>query len=684
MPQCPVCSTEYIQQETTNCLICAWDDLTPYLSNFQLPEEFIQKYKANLAWAKRVWSILPETEKHKLCQVPQTHQKQIPQQTQPQKQVTQTSTQKSVQVFEFSREFINLVFKNDKWVSGGFGSEIGLFNCLVPQKIQDAVNRGDFRINDNYPPKENEYALIAREIDEYSVLAVVTRLEDNRSRFCNAYRYFWLEKIDKNIDGIGTLLVWWIKSAGEPKFDPQWNPNTSNLNYNARCYSHEECYQYFQQSSKYFYNILTIRNYPEVFVSRTNDIYSSYGLHYLALDAKRKYNHIPISWAWNVNGLENPEMFLLICCADKQGYEINVRNLIQHRKLLSPAQPAPPQKASQVTNSSVISQPQNLNQRTNQPLGTSNNTVNNTSNKGEIQKSPTHQPRETAYTSNEQSFSLIKTHLSSISLSDEQRIKTKLTEIANLLVKYPNITWRDNNFTAQVIENSRKNYNAPGGVVYIAILAILGNIPIPEWLTQLKLQNNTNYEKDALKIQKMFLDISSHYATFSKQLENNIYLGIIDLLLELQKSNNKNTATNIDWLLIRADGIWKEYFKNYAHHLFTRLIKLVPQNSDNFYNLLYEKLDERQAYRERNGHYQGFILTEYKSIAMLFKQVGHYSLSALFYQLSDGNVPPDIYDKVKEKEEIIDIIRDESPSIIQKNVKNIQNLFSSPFNQFNQ
>lgn len=56
MPQCPVCQQSYSEDEVKSCLTCGWD-LTPYPLTFagQIPEAFINKEKAKLAWAKQCW-----------------------------------------------------------------------------------------------------------------------------------------------------------------------------------------------------------------------------------------------------------------------------------------------------------------------------------------------------------------------------------------------------------------------------------------------------------------------------------------------------------------------------------------------------------------------------------------------------------------------------------------------------
>lgn len=54
---CPVCQTEYIPTQISQCGTCEWD-LTPYpLILGQIPDAFIQKEQAHLHWAKQLWRL---------------------------------------------------------------------------------------------------------------------------------------------------------------------------------------------------------------------------------------------------------------------------------------------------------------------------------------------------------------------------------------------------------------------------------------------------------------------------------------------------------------------------------------------------------------------------------------------------------------------------------------------------
>ncbi|MFM6008551.1 MAG: hypothetical protein ACKPA7_32075 [Sphaerospermopsis kisseleviana] len=126
-----------------------------------------------------------------------------------------------IPIYQFCRAFENVRWSDvyQRYVSGGYAFEkITRWNREVPEEIRQEVINGYFALNDNYPPEEDDFALIAREInDKYAVLAVANRQLDDGGRPTIGYKYFWLEKSSPDVDGIGTLIFWW--SENEPKFN---------------------------------------------------------------------------------------------------------------------------------------------------------------------------------------------------------------------------------------------------------------------------------------------------------------------------------------------------------------------------------------------------------------------------------------------------------------------------------
>ncbi|VXD22777.1 hypothetical protein PL8927_760084 [Planktothrix serta PCC 8927] len=64
MANCPICQTEYTENQVSFCTTCGWD-LTPYPVTFpgHIPDEFRAKEKAKFKWAKQAWLKLKTQQK---------------------------------------------------------------------------------------------------------------------------------------------------------------------------------------------------------------------------------------------------------------------------------------------------------------------------------------------------------------------------------------------------------------------------------------------------------------------------------------------------------------------------------------------------------------------------------------------------------------------------------------------
>ncbi|MGK7876137.1 MAG: hypothetical protein AB4426_23420 [Xenococcaceae cyanobacterium] len=261
------------------------------------------------------------------------------------------NSQNSISIYEFSRGFSNAHYSEQyqTWVSEEPTQSIDRENFPVPQPIQEAVENGDFAINDNYPPESDEFALIARNIGKYSVLAVATGEIDAAGRPLVAYRYFWLERFqvrqeetgeETELDGIGTLLGWWYR-ASQPRYHLDENQNLpiERQKYPVNLYLTQEFDSYFPEVAGIFSQITYL---PDARIAEKNndDIFPQpLAWHSLVLGLQAEYKfqeryQIPISWAWNVRWLDRPERFALILSADKQANQYNLQDLKRSRKEL--------------------------------------------------------------------------------------------------------------------------------------------------------------------------------------------------------------------------------------------------------------------------------------------------------------------------------------------------------------
>ncbi|MEG3436422.1 hypothetical protein V0288_04760 [Pannus brasiliensis CCIBt3594] len=221
-------------------------------------------------------------------------------------------TRTQCEIYEFSRKLLEPRWsrRHDRYVSTGFDREIGHENREVPHEIVNAVYNNAFRINDSYPPPAGEIALMAREMGKYAVLAVATGLIDDSDRPLIGYRYFWLEKPadDEGVDGIGTLLAWWLDRKS-PCFQLQPSSyyknafkNDSFVSLDRNNYIQEYC---TDSVDNYLQEISIQQNLENVNFPDCREF------HTLALLLRQKYS-LPLHWAFQVSQLECPEQFSLI------------------------------------------------------------------------------------------------------------------------------------------------------------------------------------------------------------------------------------------------------------------------------------------------------------------------------------------------------------------------------------
>jgi len=260
-------------------------------------------------------------------------------------------------IHQFSSGIINpQQNKKGQWVSGGYDKEIAKVSSNhVPDKIKEAVNtfsKGGWRgfgIPDACPPQEGEFALIARELENYCVLAVANQQKDETNRSFIAYRYFWLDKQElknKNyfhdFDGIATLLDYW-KNKGNPQYDIKEWANNSGLYtswYSLKQYKIKR--DLVPQNFKRIENLILDINNPsnqylnhnEPLIYEANAIGGSLKpeeVHCLAFqysDVKK----CSINWAWNVRRLENMKDLRVIYCADDEALNCFHQELSKRRQ----------------------------------------------------------------------------------------------------------------------------------------------------------------------------------------------------------------------------------------------------------------------------------------------------------------------------------------------------------------
>ncbi len=497
---------------------------------------------------------------------------------------------KQAKIYEFSRQFLEPKWSDvfNQYVTTGFDKEIGWESKKVPKDIVNVVHNHLLRINDNYPPGENDIALIARELKKYAILAVATRLMDDRHRPLVAYRYFWLKKTtrEQNIDGVGTLLKWWLN---------QWEIDNC-LYYELRP-SAENKINNKPYSTSFLFKTDLIQDfgYEQLFKDIKTRSDQSQGnlviplqyhledepFHTLALILNREYK-VPLNWAYNVNKLEHPEKFTLIY---SQGNLI-VNDLNQSYQSFSD---------DSLSDDSL----------------------------------------------SDEQFTETNLKRCLMAIAKNKNLENNFFKLSNYLEQIDSHNWHwesiiDQTFldTYEDIKNAR----------YRGLIAILmPSEQVFEWLYWLKKQNNKKFFLAGIKIQDKLINFLEKEKIIDKtEIEKNIDSIIIELLLEESLSEKRSyLLKEKEYLFIKSSTFWKKYIRDWGEILFYKISfnpsfkkdKLSQKISSDF-----EKLDDNHPLASEKKDY-------YEWMGRLFAQVEMYSLAAFFYQLSWGEIPKDIYKK---------------------------------------
>ncbi|MGI0500542.1 hypothetical protein [Limnospira platensis] len=187
------------------------------------------------------------------------------------------------------------------WESRGFTGKY--INCTrdIPQQILNAISSGEFSLSEGGLPEEP--AIVGRQVGGYSVVAVVSRGRDDRGRSLSLYRYFWCE----GKDYIEEILRWKDKL---PVFDPDNKPPSTGhrLNPDSQTVQLDKFREYLHDSS------------PTIVISPKKRCQPLI-LNAIAKERAKKQGE-DYSWAYNVAALENPWYFQVIYPASSEAQDL--------------------------------------------------------------------------------------------------------------------------------------------------------------------------------------------------------------------------------------------------------------------------------------------------------------------------------------------------------------------------
>lgn len=181
------------------------------------------------------------------------------------------------------------------WVSRGFtGRYMNSTLDEIPYAVERSIANKEFSVAEG--ASSDRPTIIGREIDEWSIIAIITKGRDEKGRSASFYRYFLSENGNLN------HILSWIENEKAHGRDCNFNPydqkdvrqpNLSEISYPSQSTSRQECSD----------------ETPEIL--NPDQEYSVQQVNELAT-TKAHRNRQPVSWAYNVEALEQASRFQVI------------------------------------------------------------------------------------------------------------------------------------------------------------------------------------------------------------------------------------------------------------------------------------------------------------------------------------------------------------------------------------
>lgn len=538
-----------------------------------------------------------------------------------------------IPIYQFCRAFENVRWSDvyQRYVSGGYAFEkITRWNREVPEEIRQEVINGYFALNDNYPPEEDDFALIAREInDKYAVLAVANRQLDDGGRPTIGYKYFWLEKSSPDVDGIGTLIFWW--SENEPKF------NMAELVEQSA----PEIFEYQQEYGKQTFQEHWLKEILEIVEELKTiphiDFFNKQEwqgrpeyikLHYLALGLSFRAKYFN-AWACNVNKIASPENFIAIFYTTQEDIPSNIRKY----------------------------QLPSIQKDNSDPNFPNTSTIETAQNSAQIVPS--------------QKIRNCLREIAKIFADTNTLNSRKTEELFEYLAKFPNENW--SNFIDQITlsapsSNFTKVYKAEIYLLlpkerYSLLIETLNSINIdnPQGNPFNRFMNfghssaESGHNTIAIEFQTQLLKACFKYQNtlVIQRLISSIYTGISYLLNQLMTDNMRKEQ--IEFLLTESQSVWSQYFLTATELVKKRIFfeeeTIVEEFLEKFCQEILMALQKPQ-------HIPLERRKQYENLASIFLKVNYYSLAGTCYYISNKFIPPNI--------------RQEIPNEILRKIQNIK------------
>jgi len=232
----------------------------------------------------------------------------------------------TLEIHEFSTGIRPERTPDGGWVSRGFtGQYMNRTIDPIPSVVERSIANRAFAVTEG--ASRDQPAIIGRVVgsgeNAWSVVAVVTRGRDEKGRSASVYRYFLCE----GENNLWKILAWMGEGRGIPTFNP----------FDIKVVGQPNLYMASSQRPANLsptVQALPLNTFNPILLppGRQYDVHS---INILAI-RQANTNRQPVSWAFNVEALEQPRRFQVIQAASDRAYQILQRAIANAPLALPP------------------------------------------------------------------------------------------------------------------------------------------------------------------------------------------------------------------------------------------------------------------------------------------------------------------------------------------------------------
>ncbi|RUS94646.1 hypothetical protein DSM106972_092830 [Dulcicalothrix desertica PCC 7102] len=231
----------------------------------------------------------------------------------------------SIQIHEFSTGIRPQINADGSWVSLGFtGQYMNVTINAIPHAVERSIANKEFAVAEG--AFGDQPAVIGRVVldsttSDWSVVAVVSRGQDEKGRSASFYRYFLCEGRDNLLN----IVLWMEEYERKNQCKPVFNPSETKVLGQATPFN--------AQNTSYPPKEL-LQNSTSTPIIINSD--KRYSLQQINASAAALANGQPVAWAFNAEALEKPLSFIVIQAASERAYQILQRAAANTPKVQTP------------------------------------------------------------------------------------------------------------------------------------------------------------------------------------------------------------------------------------------------------------------------------------------------------------------------------------------------------------